>query len=106
MFEEWSFNSPQTPNVRFKDDWDLCLMNTSKPLQMLIIEFLKLLFWFLLTQLVHLRQSSLIKMDHLEVFLRLLTKPNLQLFLKVLMMTIMLLKLHMNNDPSSGIPFL
>ena len=29
---------------------------------------------------------------------------NLQLFLKVLMMTIMILKLHMNNDPSSGVP--
>ena len=30
---------------------------------------------------------------------------NLQLILKVLMMTIILLKLHMNNDPSSGVPF-
>ena len=30
---------------------------------------------------------------------------NLQLFLKVLMMTIVILKLHMNNDPSSGVPF-
>ena len=29
---------------------------------------------------------------------------NLQLFLKVLMMTIIILKLHMNNDPSSGVP--
>ena len=29
---------------------------------------------------------------------------NLQLFLKVLMMTITILKLHMNNDPSSGVP--
>ena len=30
---------------------------------------------------------------------------NLQLFLKVLMMTILILKLHMNNDSSSGILF-
>ena len=31
MIEEWSFNSPPTPNVLLtKDDWDLCLMNTSK----------------------------------------------------------------------------
>ena len=30
---------------------------------------------------------------------------NLQLFFKVLMMTILILKLHMNNDPSSGILF-
>ena len=30
---------------------------------------------------------------------------NLQLFHKVLMMTILILKLHMNNDPSSGVPF-
>ena len=29
---------------------------------------------------------------------------NLQLFHKVLMMTIIILKLHMNNDPSSGVP--
>ena len=30
---------------------------------------------------------------------------NLQLFLKVLMMTITLLKLHMKNNPFSGVPF-
>ena len=75
MLEEWSYNSPPIPYAPFtKDDWDLCLMNTSKLQRMLIIK-------------IHEAPSS-----------------NLQLFLKVLMMTILILKLHMNNDPSSGVP--
>ena len=37
MFEEWSLDSPPTPNVLLtKDDWDLCLMNTSKLQRMMI----------------------------------------------------------------------
>ena len=42
--------------------------------------------------------SPLIKMHRIEVFIRLLLLLNLQLFLKVLIMTIMILKLHVNND--------
>ena len=37
MLEEWSYDSPPTPNVLItKDDWDLCLMITSKLQRMMI----------------------------------------------------------------------
>ena len=98
VFEEWSYASPTTPNVlQAKDNWDLCLMNTSKLQRKLIIKLTKLLLRFQLTQLLNLFTliyCHVIKMHHREVCLRLLMKPNLQLFLKVLMMTIMILKLY------------
>lgn len=37
MLEEWSYDSPPTPNVLLtKDDWDLCLMITFKLQRMMI----------------------------------------------------------------------
>ena len=40
VFEEWSYASPPTPYVLLaKDNWDLCLMNTSKLQRMWIIKF-------------------------------------------------------------------
>ena len=37
MLEEWSYDSPPTPNVLLtKDDWDLCLMITFKHQRMMI----------------------------------------------------------------------
>ena len=71
VFEEWSYASLTTPNVLLaKDNWDLCLMNTSKLQRKLIIKFTKPLLRFQLTQLLNLFTliySHVIKMYTREV---------------------------------------